>query len=653
MNSNNGNDKAFLNRLISIVETNLNNEQFGVSELAEKMRLNRSYVHRKLKSITKKSVSEFIREIRLQKAKELLERGTDNVSEVAYNVGFSSPSYFSKCFHDFYGYSPGEVNKNNQNEIETDNLNSESETKGTAKTRLKIKNSDKKIRKIALGIFVLIIVSFFIYIFFDKKTESFTPDITQKSIAVLPLKNLSNNPEMQYLADGIMEDILTRLSYIDGLVVKSRISGEKVGDERLTASEVAKKLNVSYLLEGSIIPDKDKIRINVQLISAKEDKHVWAEHFDSDLNGVLPFITEISRQVTDKLELILTPQEKRHIEKIYTENKEAYRLYLDGLYYFRLRTPDYFEKSIELFNKALELDSGFCLAYAGLADSYVNVACNNCGPEQENVIKSRANALKALRIDNDLAQAHATLGSIAFFFDHDWGNAEKELKLAMKLNSGYARSYILYSRFMQIIGNIEEARKSINKALEIDPNYRNIIVRNASIYLSEGNCEKYLEQRTKLLLIDKDTLTYTYYNFIAYLQQNRMNEAVEAYKKNLSLYLKAINRDTTFYYHDIDPRIIDSIYAQSGKEGFLRFVIKMEKAAGMPPLIMSQFYAMNNEKDSALTCLEEAYEDFPGSTLYIKGNEVFKKYHSEPRFIELLRKMNLTDEQIKNSLSAN
>jgi len=137
MNANNGNDKAFLNRLISIVEANLNNEQFGVSELAERMRLNRSYVHRKLKSITKKSVSEFIREIRLQKAKELLEQGTDNISEVAYSVGFSSPSYFSKCFHDFYGYSPGEVKKNNQKEIGTDNLNSESETKGTTKTGLK------------------------------------------------------------------------------------------------------------------------------------------------------------------------------------------------------------------------------------------------------------------------------------------------------------------------------------------------------------------------------------------------------------------------------------------------------------------------------------------------------------------------------------
>jgi TolB-like protein/AraC-like DNA-binding protein len=650
MNANNGNDKAFLNRLTSIIEANLNNEQFGVSELAEKMRLNRSYLHRKLKSITKKSVSEFIREIRLQKAREMLEQGSDNVSEVAYNVGFSSPSYFSKCFHDFYGYSPGEVKNNYQDEIRTDNLNGESETNGTARTRLKLKNSAKKIRRITLGILILIIVSIFIYIFFDKKTESFTPDIPQKSIAVLPLKNLSDNTEMQYLADGIMEDILTRLSYIDGLVVKSRISGEKVGDERLTASEIAKKLNVSYLLEGSIIPDKDKIRINVQLISAQEDKHVWAGHFDSDLTGVLPFITEISRQITDKLEFILTPQEIRHIEKIYTENKEAYRLYLDGLYYFRLRTPEYFEKSIELYKRAIELDSSFCLAYAGLADSYVNIACNNCGPEQENVIKSRANALKALSIDNDLANPHATLGSIAFFFDHDWGKAEKELKLAMKLNSGYARSYILYSRVMQIIGNIEEARNSINKALEINPNDPEIIARNISIYSSEGNYDKVLEHRTKLLRIDKDTLTYTYLNFITYLRQNKMNEAVEEYKKNLSLYLKAINWDTAFYYHDIDIHIIDSIYAQSGREGFLRFVINIENAS-LSPVNIGLFYAMINEKDSALTCLEKAYEDSPGSILYIKANEGYKKYHSEPRFIELLRKMNLTDEQIKKSLS--
>jgi len=230
------NGDVFIKRLTAIIEANLNNEQFGVSELAEKMRLNRSYIHRKLKSVTKKSVSEYIREIRLQKAKQLLEEGSDNISEVAYNVGFSSPSYFSKCFHDYFGFAPAEVKKNQNYGNETD--------KESFPIESRIKNSGNKMLKIALGIFVLLVISFFIYIYFDKKTELFTPDIAQKSIAVLPLKNLSNNPEMQYLADGIMEDILTRLSYIDGLVVKSRISGEKAGDERLTASEVAKRLNV-------------------------------------------------------------------------------------------------------------------------------------------------------------------------------------------------------------------------------------------------------------------------------------------------------------------------------------------------------------------------------------------------------------------------
>ncbi|HPF52958.1 MAG TPA: helix-turn-helix domain-containing protein [Draconibacterium sp.] len=653
MNSDFGIDKVFINRLTSIVEANLADENFGVKELADKMRMNRSSVHRKLKSITKKSVSEFIREIRLQKAKQLLEEGNDTISEVAYKVGFGSPSYFSKCFHDYFGFAPAELKRNQNQGNEIDEVTDVSDTKGNLPIESQKQSFGNKIIKVALGVFLLLIVFFLIYRYSDIKTKNFNSEDTPKSIAVLPLKNLSNDSEMQYLADGIMEDILTRLSYIDGLIVKSRISGEKAGDEKLSASEIAQKLNVSYLLEGSIIPDKDKIRINVQLISAREDKHVWAEHFDSDLTGVLPFITEISRQITDKLELILTPREIRHIEKIYTENKEAYRLYLDGLYYFRLRTPEYFEKSIELYKNALELDSNFCLAYAGLADAYINMACNNCGPEQENVIKSRANALKALSIDADLALAHATLGAIAVFFDHDWGKAEKELKLAMKLNSGYARSYTLYSQFMLIIGNIEEARNYINKALEIDPNYPNIIARNITVYSREGNYDKVLEQRTKLFRIDKDTLNYTYRKFIVYLQQNKMNEAVEEYKRNLSLYLKAINWDTTFYYHDIDTNTIDSIYAQSGKEGFLRLVINIEKAAGMPPLQMSQFYAMNNEKDSALTCLEKAYEDSPGSIRYIKENKDYKKYHAEPRFIELLRKMNLTDEQIKKSLSAN
>ena len=636
MNSNAGNDKAFLNRLISIVEANLNNEQFGVSELAEKMRLNRSYIHRKLKSISKKSVSEFIREIRLRKAKQLLEEGSDNISEVAYNVGFSSPSYFSKCFHDFYGYSPGEVKKNNQNEIETDNLNNESETKGTAETGLKIKNSGKKITRFALGIFVLIFVSFLIYRYSGIQTESFTPDIAQKSIAVLPLKNLSNNPEIQYLADGIMEDILTRLSYVDGLLVKSRISSEKIGSENLSAREVAKEMDVEYFLEGSILPENDKIRINVQLIRAKEDKHIWANHFDKDLTEILPFVTEISRQITDELEIILTPAEKEQVGKIYTENKEAYKLYLEGRFYYQLRTKEGFEKSIDLYNQALALDSDFCLAYAGLADSYVTSTWYGFLPRETGIPKSRAFALKALKIDNNLAEAHATLGGIATYFDYDWDKAEKELKRALKINPNYMRAYKLYSEYMDVIGNREMARRYIDKALILNPNYPNLLWHSSFYYVREGRYDKALVESSKLFYLNKDEKAYYWRNFKVWLLQDRMPEAIEAYTKIWNI-----------QYPNDHTDFIEKIYKDTGKEGFIDFVINTHKKItnidDQPELYQAEFYALINKKDSAIVYLEKSFGK-EAACARIKDDPFLRNLKTDPRFIALLRKMNLADD---------
>jgi TolB-like protein/AraC-like DNA-binding protein len=635
MTTDNGSEKVFLNRLISIVEANLNNEQFGVSELAVKMQLNRSYLHRKLKSITKKSVSEFIREIRLKKGKQMLEEGSDNVSEVAYNVGFSSPSYFSKCFHDFYGYSPGDVKKNSQNEIGTDNLNSDSQSKGTVNTRLKAKISDKKVIKIALGIFILLLGSFFIYRHSGKKTDSFNRDNTSKSIAILPIRNLSNNPEIQYLADGIMEDILTRLSYIDGLVVTSRISSEEVGNRNLTAKEIAKELNVGYFLEGSILPENEIIRINVQLISAKEDMHIWANHFDKDFTEILPFVTEISRQITDELEIILTSAEKERVEKIYTENREAYKLYLEGRFYYQLRTKENFEKSIELYNQALAIDSGFCLAYAGLADSYVTSTWYGILPRETGIPKSRELALKALKIDNNLAEAHTTLGAIATYFDYDWDKAENELKRALKINPNYMRAYKVYSEYMDVIGNREMARQYIDKALVLNPNYPNLLWHSCFYYIREGRYDKALVESHKLFYLNKEEKAYYWRNFKVWLLQDRMQEAVEAYAKIWNI-----------QYPSVNTNFIEKIYKDDGKEAFIGFVInnykKITDIDDQPELCLSELYALINKKDSAMICLEKSFVE-EAACARIKDDPFFRDIKSDPRFIALLRKMNLAD----------
>ena len=574
----------------------------------------------------------FIREIRLNNAIELLQHTDLNVSEVSYKVGFSSPAYFNNCFHKHFGFAPGEAK--NHAEVESDSVMKGSEPTSTGGKKV-IRNPLK-----LLVTAIIIIVLFGTYLTYHTISNNHSgndPDNTPKSIAILPLKILSNNPEIQYLADGIMEDILTRLSYIDGLVVTSRITSEEVENRNLTAREIAKELNVGYLLEGSILPENDKIRINVQLISAKEDKHIWANHFDKDFTNVLPFITEVSGQITDQLEIILSPAEKEQVEKIYTENKEAYRLYLEGRFYYQLRTMENFEKSIELYNQALDLDSGFSLAYAGLADSYVTSTAYGFLPRETGIPQSRAFASKALKIDNNLAEAHATLGAIATYFDYDWDKAGKELKRALIINPNYMRANKLYSEYMDVTGNREMARRYIDKALMLDPNYPILHFASYRYYVREGRFDKALEESQKFFLLEKDEMAYYTRNFKVWLLRDRMQEAVEAYIKLWNV-----------QYPDVKANFIEKIYNDAGKVGFIGFVINNYKKnpdlkLGHPELDLAELYALINERDSAMVYLEKSFGK-EVDCARIKDNLFLRNLKTDPRFIALLQKMNLADD---------
>lgn len=625
MNSN-ANDTVFLNRLTSIVEENLGDENFGVSELAQKAGMSRSRLYVRIKMLTQKSASQFIREIRLNKGMELLKQRTLTVSEISYQVGFGSPTYFNNCFHKYFGFSPGEAKSD---------VKAEPEPELQAKEPILPGNIAANKSYLFIGVFIVVVVFFGVYLFYhnySSKSMHNSLSVNARSIAVLPLKNLSNNPEIQYLADGIMEDILSRLSHVDGLIVKSRISSEKIGSENLTASEIAKELNVGYFLEGSIMPENEKIRVSVQLISAKSDKHVWANHFDKDLTEILPFVTEVSRHITDQLELILSPEEKGQIEKIYTVNKEAYKLYLEGRFYYQLRTKESFEKSIEVFNQALALDSNFCLAYAGLADSYVTSTFNGFIPKETGIPKSRSFALKALKLDNNLAEAHATLGAIATYFDYNWDAAERELNKAIKINPNYVRAYKLYSEYMDVIGDGETARQYIDKAMQLNPSYANLYQMSFHSYLWGEDFDNALDESYKVFCLDKNEAAYYWREFKIRLLQDRMPEAIDAYVEYRKLLFP--NDDTSF---------IEKLYANSGKEDFIRFVVNAYKKNIGIRLDVAEFYALLNEKDSAMSCLENSFEG-RADYAWIKYDPFFGDLIAEPRFITLLRKMNLANE---------
>ena len=271
-------NSEFVKRLTDIVEANLADENFGVEDLVREMGLSHITLHRKLKTISNQTISQFIREIRLKKAKALLLNEDLTVSEIAYRVGFGSPTYFNKCFHEYYGYPPGEVKKkslsienepNNENPLTAVFAKKESKSPGTSLIRL------KSIIIVSLAFLILFSLTYFLYITFIKEVNPVLRlKDTNKSIAVLPFKNLSANRENQYFADGVMEDILNNLCHIKELKVISRASVEKFRESTKDAQEIAEKLHVHFLLEGSVQRDKDKVKVIVQLIETSHDQQI-------------------------------------------------------------------------------------------------------------------------------------------------------------------------------------------------------------------------------------------------------------------------------------------------------------------------------------------------------------------------------------------
>lgn len=626
-------DNSFIKKLTQITEANYINSQFGVNELAEYYGISHSQLHRKLKAITNKSASQFIREIRLQKAKEMLLQNRCTVAETAFQVGFGSPTYFNKCFHDYFGCPPGDIGNFEDENIGF--LNEESIQAETPEANSRDNWFLSKINwVIAIGILILIVSCFYALNYFYG--DQWNNKKALKSIAVLPLRSLSNDSESEYLADGIMDDIVTRLSQIGELAVTSRITAEKNWDEKMTLPEIAKQLDVSYILEGSILKEGKKVRIYVHLVDAENDNAVWSSHYDDTLDDIFTFVSEVSGQIARELEAVVSPEQKESLSKKYTKSVEAYNLYSEGRFYWRYSDEQKIMKSIDLFNQALAVDSNYCLPYVGLADAYLHLSFKKKFELRKGLrAKSREYALQALRLENNLAEAHATLGGLYLMYDFEWDLAEKEFKKALQLNPNYALTYEWYSEYFYLTGNKKEARKLINEALARNPHSLNIRLQSFRFYFGAGEYNEAAKESKKLFSDDKNSRKLFERQFDIYLKQEKYREAVDEYKKFIPL--QSVTSEAK----------IDSIYAESGIEGLIRLIIELELkqkwtiTSIVKNMIVAKNYALLNEKDSSLCYLEKAFENDENGIIGIKYDPNYEKLRSEPRFLALLEKLNL------------
>ncbi|WP_142785631.1 helix-turn-helix domain-containing protein [Changchengzhania lutea] len=474
-------EDSFIDQIETIILENLCNEQFGVSELAETMNMSRSNLLRKIKKTTALSASQFIRQVRLKKSMQMLQETQLTVSEISYQVGFGSISYFIKCFREYYGHPPGEVGKGTL-----------VEEKEPVQTHYFKRHQRQIIATSTL--FLVLVISFFI---FSKKETTKAVEI-EKSIAVLPFKNESNNSSNLYFVNGLMESALNNLQKIEDLRVISRTSVEKYRHTNKSIPEIAEELDVNYLVEGSGQRVGDRVLLNIQLIDASTDTPIWVKQYNQKVVDVFDLQNEVAKKIADAIKAKVTAFEMEQIDKKPTENLLAYDYYLQALDPYNTRTMEGLEEAISLFEKAVEEDSQFALAYAYIAFSYYYI---------------------------DLFQKQKQYTELIN------NNADK----ALLYNAKSAESLIAKAVYYMHIKEYRLALPHLEKALEYNPNSSAVVNMLSSLYANYiPNTAKYLTYALKGIQLDiaaNDSITksYIYLNLSNALIQNGFTEEASKY----------------------------------------------------------------------------------------------------------------------------
>jgi TolB-like protein/Tfp pilus assembly protein PilF len=463
--------------------------------------------------------------------------------------------------------------------------------------------------------------------------SSAAPAIQEKSIAVLPFENLSEEKANAYFADGIQDEILTRLSKIADLKVISRTSTQHYKSAPENLPEIAKQLGVAHILEGSVQKSGDAVRVNVQLINALNDAHLWADIYDRKLTDIFAVESDIARTIADTLQAKLTGSEKTAIAKRPTVNNEAYELYLKGRYFWNKRTGPDLRKAIDYFNQAIEKDPKYALAYAGLADSYQLLSNYGAGTPQESYPPAKAAAQKALEIDNTLAEAHTSLGDILYSYDLDFAGSTKEFERAIALDPNYATAHHWYGFGPPLcLGEFDRAIAEGKRAQELDP--LSLII-NADLGYTFMLARRYDEAIAQLRkTLEIDSRFYAAHEDLGEALQlkGQLREALAEYKKAAEL--------------DDDPFVLGLVaqaYAKLGeRDKAVRLLAQLQQLAAHRYVSAYSFalvYLGLGHKDEELRWLQKSYQDRAGEIPLIKVDPFLDPLRGDPRFEALVQKV--------------
>jgi eukaryotic-like serine/threonine-protein kinase len=457
------------------------------------------------------------------------------------------------------------------------------------------------------------------------------------SLAVLPFANVSGDPNTEYLSDGITESLINNLSQLTNLTVMSRNSVFRYKGQEADAQVVGRDLKVQAVLTGRMVQRGDNLSISAELVDVRNNSHLWGEQYNRTLSDILTVQAEISREISEKLRLHLSGEQEKRLVKRHTDNNEAYQLYLKGRYYWNRRTEEGIKKGIEYFEQAIERDPNYALAYAGLADCYTQLGTNISGALASHDVmpKAKQAAMKALQIDDTLAEAHTSLAQTRFLYDWDWPGAEIEYKRAIDLNPNYAHAHHWYSHYLLAMGRVQESLAESLRALDLDPLDLPITTHLGWHYLYAREYDRAIEQLRKALDMDSRFLPAHLFLGQAYAQKAMYDKATAELQQAVSL-----SRETP-----VMVAVLGYAYAMSGKKGEAQIILHKLNALSMQRFVPSQeiatIHTALGEKDQAFEWLRRAYEERYSGLAYLKNDPALDGLRSDPRFADLMRRVGL------------
>jgi TolB-like protein/DNA-binding winged helix-turn-helix (wHTH) protein/Tfp pilus assembly protein PilF len=519
---------------------------------------------------------------------------------------------------------------------DVENIDSKSTEEGPISKKPFIKSKytlSKRIvlRRTILGIFL---ISFVLLLILWGSKFIFNSHPKTDSIVVLPLINISGDPELEYFADGMTEELTVYLSRISNLQVISRTSAMNYKQTNKSLPQIASELNVDMAIEGSVLRDSNRVRIIVQLIQARTDKHQWSGTFEKEVGDILVLQNKIAREIAEELQLKLKTGESDEMAVSHSITPTAYDAYLKGRYFLAQISLNSLEKSIEFFEQAIEINPYYPEAYAANAKAYIILSLMGQYPGTRNMTRAAEMCNQALQMDSTLAEAHTMLAYVKMHYDWDWAGAGREFKLAMRLNPNYATTYHFYAMYLATQGYYKEAIASIKKALQLDPFSPIINTHHAWFYYVQGDYDK------AIVYFKKTLEQFPYFSFarlwltMVYLKKQMPEEAEASFKEVFSEWPD--NPDMLSW--------LGLVYGFAGKKKkaseVLNQLIRMSEQRYVSGLHIARVYLGLGDNERAFHWLEKAYQDREPLLVMLK-TPLYAPLRSDPRYFQLLKKVGL------------